>query len=116
MLEQWVKELNIYPNLKVIVSNDFKPSNAAQAYKWVSRMKMRYPETEWPDHLSYDLDTDNPVASKTVIVTPFDTHSVWTLHIEHFIEILYRIIGRYNITSDILRWASFYCRSIALSS
>jgi hypothetical protein len=116
VLEQWVKELNIYPNLKVIVSNDFKPSNAAQAYKWVSRMKMRYPETEWPDHLSYDLDTDNPVASKTVIVTPFDTHSVWTLHIEHFIEILYRIIGRYNITSDILRWASFYCRSIALSS
>jgi hypothetical protein len=96
VLEQWVKELNMYPNLKVIVSNDSQPSNAVQAYNWVSRMQMRYPETEWPDHLSYVLDIDNPDATRTVIVTPFDIHSARTLHVDHFIEIFNRIIGRYN--------------------
>lgn len=87
MLEQWVKELNMYPNLKVIVSNDSKPSNAAQAYNWASRMQMRYPETEWPDHLSYVLDTDNPGASRTVIVTPFGVTVILSCHSHLYLHI-----------------------------
>lgn len=69
-------------DLTVIISNDDKPPNTRYLKHWVSSTAMREaPKSmnNWPEHLQYVFDPNDPRASKTVFVTPYDTHKDRTI-------------------------------------
>lgn len=102
VLEQWLKELALFPNLKVIISNDSKPPSAAQSLNWVTSHQMRNPDTEWPANLKYALDKNDPDASRTVIISPFDTHSARTLQLDE--PLMDRLAGASRTGKARKRW------------
>ncbi|KAL8841352.1 MAG: hypothetical protein Q9170_000983 [Blastenia crenularia] len=83
---QWASKLRSqFPSLNLIISNEDRPSETKYLSSWVSSTAMREaPEKldNWPAHLRYVFDTSDPRASKTIVLTPYDSHSSRTVGIE----------------------------------
>lgn len=99
VFSQWVDKISYhYQDLTLIISNDDRPSDAKFLKNWVSSTAMReapHKLENWPDHLRYVFNTDDPRASKVVIVSPFDCHSARTM------DVTYRRRARRAVASRI---------------
>ena len=80
---QWCETLwEHFRDLLLIISNDVKPAESKYLNNWVSSTAMREAPLKvdnWPEHLRYVFDTEDPRASRTVFVTPWDTHKERTM-------------------------------------
>lgn len=80
---QWCEAIwDHFRDIELIISNDIKPAEAKYMNNWVSSTAMREAPSKvdnWPEHLRYVFDTKDPRASRTVFVTPWDTHKERTM-------------------------------------
>lgn len=83
VLGQWVDiKCRHFRGLTPILSCDDRPPQPKYLSNWVSSTAMREAPgclDQWPPDLEYVFDTKDPRASKTVIITPYDTHKERTL-------------------------------------
>lgn len=86
VFSQWVDTIwEHFQDLNVIISNDDKPMDAKYAQNWISSTAVREaPKNldQWPEDLRYVFDTTDPRASRTVIVSPYDTHKDRTVMVK----------------------------------
>ena len=75
VFSKWVEKIfHHYLDLTLVISNDDRPSDAKFLKNWVSSTAMReapHKLDNWPDHLRYVFNTNDPRASKKKVYTVF---------------------------------------------
>ncbi len=83
VLGQWADKIfEQYGDLDLIISSDERPTRSRYEEHWVSATAMREAPTSvrnWPSHLHYVFNLEDRRASRTVILTPYDSHAARTL-------------------------------------
>lgn len=87
VFSQWCEAIwEHFRDLRLIISNDTKPAESKYLNSWISSTAMREAPTsleKWPESLKYVFDPKDPRASRTVFVTPWDTHKDRTMVTEY---------------------------------
>lgn len=80
LFKQWQDDVyHRFPGLQIIVGNDDKPTSEHMRPYWVSKAAMEaapHDLSQWPEHLKYVFDTQDPRASRTLFMVPYET---WTI-------------------------------------
>ena len=85
VLNQWQEEIHTnFPHLHLTISHGDRPPATKYLANWVSATAMREaPESlkNWPQQLRYIFDRGDARASRTVMLTAYDTHVQRTLNV-----------------------------------
>ena len=86
VFSQWQEKIwSKFQDSTLIISNEDKPSDPKFLSNWVSTTAMRVAPAQldkWPVHLRYIFDVKDARASKTVILSPYDSHASRTMQVE----------------------------------
>ena len=98
VFSQWSEKIyDHYKDLMLIISNDSKPSEAKFLKDWVSATAMREAPDKlnnWPTHFQFIFNTEDPRASKAVILSPYYSHALRTVETSHRKRFGYQLKAR----------------------